>query len=74
MTPPRRSDRWQITQFPVRRADDWAFEELKMKLKQAEGLQSDEGDKAFEEFKTRLSVALSLSDDILKMELEDYIA
>jgi len=35
--------------------------------------ESDEGVKALEEFKTKLSVALNLSDDILKMELEDYI-
>ena len=60
--------------MPHGRAEDWALEELKMKLKKTDGLQSDEGAKAFEEFKTKLSVALSLSDDILKMELEDYIA
>jgi hypothetical protein len=60
--------------MPHGRAEDWALEELKMKLKKTDGLQSEEGAKVFEEFKTKLAVALSLSDDILKMELEDYIA
>jgi len=59
--------------MPHGRAEDWAFEELVKKLKKVGGLQSEEGAKAIEEFKTKLTVALGLSDDILKMELEDYI-
>ncbi|HXH11786.1 MAG TPA: reductive dehalogenase domain-containing protein [Alphaproteobacteria bacterium] len=59
--------------MPHGKAEDWAFEVLVKKLKKAGSLQTDEGLKALEEFKTQLGVALSLSDDILKMELEDYI-
>ena len=54
--------------MPHGRAEDWAFEALKRKLKQADGRQSAEGTKALEECKTRLAVALSLSDGILTME------
>jgi hypothetical protein len=59
--------------MPHGRAEDWAFEELKTKLKKAGSLQSEESAKAFEEFETKLGVTLSLSDDVLKMQLEDYI-
>jgi hypothetical protein len=59
--------------MPHGRAEDWAFEELKTRLKHDGSLQSEEMTKVFEEFKTRLGVALSLSDDVLKMQLEDYI-
>lgn len=59
--------------MPHGKAEDWAFEVLVKQVKQAGSLQTDEGLKALEEFKTQLGVALSLSDDVLKMELEDYI-
>ncbi len=43
-------------------------------VKDLGGLENDRGKQAFEDFKAKLTVALSLSDDILVIELEDYIA
>ena len=60
--------------MPHGRAEDWAFEELKTKIKDLGGLKSVQGKQAFEDFKAKLTTALSLSDDVLIMELEDYIA
>ncbi|MCH7713514.1 MAG: hypothetical protein IIC99_07810 [Chloroflexi bacterium] len=61
-------------EMPHGRAEDWAFEELKNKLKETGGLEDGEGEEAFGVFKTKLATAMSLSDDVLAMELEDYIA
>ncbi len=60
--------------IPHGRAENWAFEELKTQIKDLGSLENDQGKQAFEEFKAKLNVALSLSDDVLIMELEDYIA
>ena len=57
--------------MPHGRAENWAFEELKVKIKQTNGPEREE---AFQKFRTNLDTALGLSDDILIMELEDYIA
>ncbi len=59
---------------PHGRAEDWAFEELKTKMKDLGDLENDQGKQAFDDFKAKLTTALSLSDDVLLMELEDYIA
>ena len=64
----------QFFAMPHGRAEDWAFEELKTKIKDAGGVESPEGQKALAVFKEKLATALSLSDDVLAMELEDYIA
>ena len=64
----------QFFAMPHGRAEDWAFEELKTKIKDAGGVESPEGQEALEVFKEKLATALSLSDDVLAMELEDYIA
>ncbi len=64
----------QFFAMPHGRAEDWAFEELKTKVRDAGNIDSPEGEAALEVFKDKLAVAMSLNDDVLAMELEDYIA
>ncbi len=64
----------QFFNMPHGRAEAWAFEELLGKIKGSGGVESRQGEEALEVFKNKLKVALSLSDDVLAMELEDYIA
>ena len=64
----------QFFAMPHGRAEDWAFAELKTKVRGAEGIDSPEDQEAMEVFKDKLAVPMSLSDDVLAMELEDYIA
>ncbi len=64
----------QFFNMPHGRAEAWAFEELVAKIKGSGGVENPEGREALEVFKDKLGVALSLSDDVLAMELEDYIA
>ena len=64
----------QFFNMPHGRAEAWAFEELVGKIKESGGVDNRQGEEALEVFKNKLAVALSLSDDVLAMELEDYIA
>ncbi len=64
----------QFFAMPHGRAEAWAFEELTTKIRDAGSVDSPEGREALEVFTEKLGVALSLSDDVLAMELEDYIA
>ena len=64
----------QFFNMPHGRAEAWAFEELVGKIKESGEVDNRQGEEALEVFKNKLAVALSLSDDVLAMELEDYIA
>lgn len=64
----------QFFDMPHGRAESWAFEELVTKIKETGSVENREAQDALEAFKEKLAVALALSDDVLAMELEDYIA
>ncbi|MBQ10809.1 MAG: hypothetical protein CMJ45_04595 [Planctomyces sp.] len=64
----------QFFDMPHGRAESWAFEELVTKIKESGSMEGQQTEAALEMFKEKLTVALSLSDDVLAMELEDYIA
>ena len=64
----------QFFNMPHGRAEAWAFEELVEKIRGSGGVENPEATEALKVFKDKLGVALSLSDDVLAMELEDYIA